>query len=425
MEKPALQTSEEAYRRKVFDFLWREVEPLAGEIERSGVFPREDLFPKFREHGLWGLLIPQRYGGRGLTIQQYLPLLAEFSKVAGVVRVLLHVHNTSARAVAAYGSEAQKEALLPALARGDSSLTFAITEPNSGSGMDVACRALRDGDDWRVTGTKHYITNAEFADLHLVCCRTAAHGDRRDRRGLSALVIPTDTPGFTIEPMPKLMGNNGPFHGILRFENARVPAASMIGEQGDGLDVFLGELEPSRAFVAASSLGAAERALEIALDFAKRRVTFGRTIAARPSVQAELAEMARDVYALRLILEDVAGKIERGEDCALEASIAKLTGLETVMRVTDKALDVLGGRAYFSDYPYPLERIYREARINLAEEGTPSIQRLVMARALLKEPVPLAIGTLGGPYQPQGTDPALGQNAAPDLSYAHDPGNLD
>jgi len=351
-----------------------------------------------------------------------MPLLAEFSKVAGVVRVLLHVHNTSARAVAAYGSAAQKDALLPALARGDSSLTFALTEPNSGSGMDVACRAERDGDQWRVSGTKHYITNAEFADLHLVCCRTGA---RDDRRGLSALVIPTDTPGFTIEPMPELMGNNGPFHGILRFDNARVPAASMIGTEGDGLEIFLGELEPSRAFVAASSLGAAERALEIALDFAKRRVTFGRTIAARPSVQAELAEMARDVYTLRLILEDVAGKIDRGEDCALEASIAKLSGLETVMRVTDKALDVLGGRGYFSDYPYPLERIYREARINLAEEGTPSIQRLVMARALLEEPAPLAIGTLGAPYQPQGTDPALGQNAAPDLSYAHVSKNMD
>jgi alkylation response protein AidB-like acyl-CoA dehydrogenase len=417
----------ESYRRRVFDFLWREVEPLAGGIERSGNFPNELLFPKFREHGLWGLLIPRAYGGLGLTTAQYLPFLAEFSKVAGVVRVLLHVHNTSARAVVGYGTEAQKEKLLPALALGDSSLTFALTEPNSGSGMDVACRAVRDGDghrdDWVVNGTKHYITNAGFADLHLVCCRTGAPDERRDRRALSALVIPTGTPGFTIEPMPRLMGNNGPHHGILRFEDARVPAASMIGAQGDGLDVFLGELEPSRAFVAASSLGAAERALEIALDFSRRRVTFGKSIAARPSVQAELAEMARDVYALRLILDDVAAKIDRREACALETSIAKLTGLETVMRVTDKALDVLGGRGYFADYPYPLERIYREARINLAEEGTPSIQRLVMARALLDLPAPLAIGTLGAPYQPDGTDPALGRNAPPDLSYAHGPEN--
>ena len=420
MPKQTADADYESYRRGVFDFLWREVEPMAAEIERSGTFPVEELFPKFREHGLFGLLIPEAYGGLGLSTQRYLPFLAEFSKVAGVVRVLLHVHNTSARAVVSYGSEAQKERLLPALARGDSSLTFAITEPNSGSGMDVACQAVRDGDHWVVNGTKHYITNADFADLHLVCCRTGAPDDRRDRRGLSALVIPSDTPGFTIEPMPHLMGNNGPYHGILHFDDARVPAESMVGAEGDGLDVFLGELEPSRAFVAASSLGAAERALEIALDFSKRRVTFGKTIAARPSVQAELAEMARDVYALKLILEDVGAKIDNGEECALEASIAKLSGLETVMRVTDKALDVLGGRAYFSDYPYPLERIYREARINLAEEGTPSIQRLVMARSLLDLPVPLAIGTLGTPYQPDGTDPALGQNAAPDLSYAHD-----
>ena len=120
-----------------------------------------------------------------------------------------------------------------------------------------------------------------------------------------------------------------------------------------------------------------------------------------------------------------AAKIDRREACALETSIAKLTGLETVMRVTDKALDVLGGRGYFADYPYPLERISREARINLAEEGTPSIQRLVMARALLEKPAPLAIGTLGAPYQPDGTDPALGQNTAPDLSYTHDPENMD
>jgi alkylation response protein AidB-like acyl-CoA dehydrogenase len=425
MPKQTADADYESYRRGVFDFLWREVEPMAAEIERSGEFPTETLFPKFRQHGLFGLLIPEAYGGRGLNTQQYLPFLAEFSKVAGVVRVLLHVHNTSARAVVSYGTEAQKKKLLPALARGDSSLTFAITEPNSGSGMDVACQAVRDGDHWVVNGTKHYITNADFADLHLVCCRTGAPDDRRDRRGLSALVIPSDTPGFTIEPMPHLMGNNGPYHGILHFDDARVPAESMVGAEGDGLDVFLGELEPSRAFVAASSLGAAERALEIALDFSKRRVTFGKTIAARPSVQAELAEMARDVYALKLILEDVGGKIDNGEECALEASIAKLSGLETVMRVTDKALDVLGGRAYFSDYPYPLERIYREARINLAEEGTPSIQRLVMARSLLDLPVPLAIGTLGAPYQPDGTDPALGQNAAPDLAWAHDAENLD
>jgi len=192
-----------------------------------------------------------------------------------------------------------------------------------------------------------------------------------------------------------------------------------VGAEGDGLDVFLGELEPSRVFVAASSLGTAERALEIALHFAGERITFGKPIAARPSVQSELADMARDVYALRLILEDVAAKIDREQPCAVEASIAKLFGLETVMRVTDKAMDVVGGRAYFTDYPYPLERLYRECRINMLEEGTPSIQRLVIARSLLRQSVPLDIGTLGAPYQPAGTDPALGDRPPHDLTYAH------
>ncbi len=410
----------EAYRKRVFDFLWNEVEPRASEIERNGVFPQDEFFPKFREHGLWGLLVPRDYGGLGLTTAQYLPFLAEFSKVAGVVRVLLHVHATTARAVVAYGTPAQKEMLLPAIARGDSSVTLALTEPNAGSGMDVATTATRDGNGWVVNGTKHYITNAAFADLHMVCART---GERGDRRGLSALMVPTDTPGFTIEPMPDLMGNNGPHHGILRFDNARIPIDSMIGAEGDGLEVFLGELEPSRVFVAASSLGTAERALEIALDFAKRRVTFGRTIAERAPVQSELAEMARDIYGLRLMLEDIARKIDRGERCALEASIVKLFGLEAVMRVTDKALDVVGGRAYFQDYPYPLERLYRECRINLLEEGTPSIQRLVIARAALEESAPLTIGTLGTPYQPAGTDPALGKREPQDLTYAHQGGN--
>jgi alkylation response protein AidB-like acyl-CoA dehydrogenase len=405
----------ESYRRRVFDFLWREVEPLANEIE-VGPFPYDKLFPGFRQHGLFGLLIPGEYGGIGLTTAQYLPFLAEYSKVSGAIRVLLHVHGTSARAVMAFGTKAQKARYLPALAYGTSSMSFAITEPNAGTGMDLATTAVRDGNHWFINGAKHYITNASFADLHLVCCRTAASADRR---AFTAIVIETGTPGFTIEPMPELMGANGPPHAILRFENAQVPFENLIGAEGAGLDVFLGELEPSRVFVAASALGTAERALEIALDFAKQRVTFGKPIAERHSIQSELAQMARDVYALKLMLEDVAAKIDCGKSCAVEASVAKLFGAETVMRVTDRAMDVLGGRSYFRDYPYPLERLYREARLNMLEEGTPSIQRLVIARNLLQEAVPLQLGTLGEPYHPEGINPALGNTPPQDLAYAH------
>ncbi|MFO0997320.1 MAG: acyl-CoA dehydrogenase family protein [Alphaproteobacteria bacterium] len=394
----------EEYRHRVFDFLWREVEPLVDGIERSHAVPFE-LFAQFRVHGLWGLVIPKDYGGRGLTTKQYLPFLAEMAKIGGVIRVILHVHNTAARAVVHYGTAAQKARYLPRLASGESSMSFAITEPDSGSGADVATFAERKGDHYLVNGTKHFITNADFADLHLVCCRTNEAGGRR---GFTALVIPKDTPGLAVEPMPPIMGNNGPPHCILRFHDARVPADSLIGAEGDGLDVFLGELEPSRVFVAASSLGSAERALEIALDYAKRRTTFGKPIAARNGVRANLADMATDVYGLKLMLDDCANKLDHGAACALEASIVKLFGLDVVRRVTDKAMEVLGGRGYFQNYPYPFERLYREARINVLEEGTPTIQRLVIARALLDASVPLSIGTLGSVAHPHGVDPATG-----------------
>ncbi|MGH6954010.1 MAG: acyl-CoA dehydrogenase family protein [Alphaproteobacteria bacterium] len=394
----------ESYKKRLFQFLWREVEPLVDRID-SGAASVEALFERFREHRLWGLVIPEAYGGLGLAVGQYLPILAELAKVGGVIRVVIHVHNTAARALAAFGTEEQKRRWLPALAEGRSSMTFALTEPDSGSGMDITTTARREGEHYAVNGAKHFITNAAFADLHLVCCRT---GTVPDRRALSALVVERGTKGFTIEPMPHLMGANGPAHGILRFEDARVPVENIVGREGDGLEIFLGELEPSRVFVAASALGAAERALEMALDYAKRRVTFGRPIGAREGVRGKLAEMARDVYALKAVLEDVARKLDGGKPAALEASIAKLLALEAVVRVTDAGMEVLGGRAYVRNYPYPFERLYREARLNVLEEGTPTIQRLVIARALLAEDVPLGIGTLGERAHPAGVDPALG-----------------
>jgi alkylation response protein AidB-like acyl-CoA dehydrogenase len=404
----------ERYRQRVTDFLWREIEPRANALAAHGPLPVAELFPKLAEHGLFGLIVAQEHGGQGLSISQYVPLLAEMAKVSGVIRVLLHVHNTAARAVDAFGNETQRARWLPRLASGESSMSFAITEPNAGSGADVATRAEREAGEWRVTGAKHYITNADFADLHLVCCRTDPTGGRR---GFTALVVPSDAPGFRVEPMPEMMGVGGPPHGILHFDAARVPADSLVGAVGDGLDVFLGELEPSRVFVAASSLGTAARALDIALHFAARRVTFGRTIGSRESVRGLVAEMTRDVYALRTMLADVAARLDRGEDCAVEAAATKLFGLEAVMRVTDAAMEVLGGRAYFRDYPYPLERLYREARLNALEEGTPTIQKLVMGRAAIASGPPSRAGQLAGSFLPHGIDPALGGGAPHDLTY--------
>ena len=408
------------WRARVFEFLWNEVAPRVDDIEAGKEDPADTLFARFREYDLWGLIIPTEYGGIGLDTTHYLPFLAEFAKIGGVIRVILHVHATSARAVAHYGTDEQKQRYLPRLATGESSMTLAITEPRTGSGVDVAMAGVRDGDRWVVNGQKHYITNADFADLHLLLTRTDPAGGRR---GFSALVTESSAEGFSVEDMPHMMGNNGPPHGILSYNDVRVPIDDMVGAEGDGLGVFLGELEPSRVFVAASSLGTAERCLEMALDFAKQRITFGKPIAERESIKALLADMAKDIYGLKLMLEDVADKLDQGVPCSLEASIVKLHGLEVVMRVTDLAMEILGGRAYFSNYPYPFERLYREARLNALEEGTPSIQKLVIARDLLRSDLPLAAGTLGDTSShPAGVNPALGELAPHDLTYAHDHG---
>lgn len=373
-----------AFKRSISDFLWREVDPLVAQMEETNHVPKDVLFPKFRENGLFGLIIPEEYGGSGLTTVQYLPILAELSKVSGAIRALIHVHLTSARAIVIFGREEQKQELLPAIARGDLSVAFAITEANSGSGLDNKTFAVRKGGQFILNGEKHLITNADFTRLFMVCCHTKPGKPGRD--SMSALLVPLDSPGFTNEPMPHLMGCKGLGHGILTFKDCPVPADNVLGREGQGIEIFLGELEASRVFVAASSLGTAERALELSLDYANKRVTFGKPIAQRESIRSLLADMATDIYALRLMLEDVARKIDEGKPCPLEASIAKSHGLATVCRVTDRAMEIHGGRSYLQSWP--IERLYREARLNVLEEGTPSIQRLVTARALLAGQLP-------------------------------------
>ena len=372
------------FKQSITDFLWQEVEPLAPKMDEENHIPKDILFPMFREKGLFGLIIPEEYGGLGLTTAEYLPILAEMSKVSGAVRALIHVHLTAARAIVVYGHEEQKKKFLPKMATGESSLAFGMTEANSGSGLDCKTTAKKQGGEYILNGEKHLITNADFTDKFMVACYTGPRD--MGRNAMSALIVDLGTPGFTIDPMPHLLGCKGLGHGILTFNDCSVPLENIVGKEGQGLDVFLGELEASRVFVAASSLGTAERALEESIRYAKERVTFGKPLARRESIRTLLADMAMDIYGLRLMLEDVALKIDAGKSCPLEASIAKTHGLETVCRVTDKAMLVLGGRSYLQSYP--IERLFRDGRLNVLEEGTPSIQRMVTARSLLSGDLP-------------------------------------
>ncbi|OKI63378.1 acyl-CoA dehydrogenase family protein [Micromonospora sp. CB01531] len=368
------QSEYDTFRDRLFSRIWRELDPLETQIEDEERLPLETLIPTLREMGAFGLLVPEEYGGLGLTIEQYLPVIAEFAKVQGGIRVLVHVHNSFAHALSEIGSPEQRAAILPGAADGRHSIAFALTEPEHGTGADLGSTAHRDGDEYVLTGRKWLITNSDIASHFIVFARTSA-------TEVSAFVVERDRPGFTITPLPETMGCKGGEHGELVFDGVRIPAANRIGAEGQGQEHLERALEISRVFIAASSLGTAQRALDLSLAHARQRVTFGKPIAHRQAVQRYLAEMATDVYALRHMLLDAARKWDAGQRIPLEASLCKLFGLEAVGRVTDRALLVHGGIGYTRRTP--IERLYRDARLNWLEEGPPTIQYLVAARELV------------------------------------------
>jgi alkylation response protein AidB-like acyl-CoA dehydrogenase len=361
-------------RESVFTTIWNELDPLEHQIEDTEKIPYDVVLPALRACGAFGLIIPREYGGSGLSIAQYLPVLSEFAKVQGGLRAIVHVHNSFAHALSEIGSAAQKDAILPGAATGAKSLAFALTEPGNGTGADLSTTARRDGDDYVINGRKWLITNSDIASHFLVFAKTGP-------ADVSAIIVERDTPGFTISPLPETMGCKGAEHGELVFTDVRVPASALVGAEGEGQAHLERALEISRVFIAASSLGTATRAFELSLKFAQERVTFGKPIAQRQAVQRYLAEMAIDVYALRGMLADVAAKWDEGRRVPAESSMVKQFGLEAVGRVTDRALLVHGGIGYTRRHP--IERLYRDARLNWLEEGTPTIQYMVAARELI------------------------------------------
>ncbi|TQM11066.1 acyl-CoA dehydrogenase family protein [Pseudonocardia kunmingensis] len=367
-------TAYEDFRAAIFASMWRDLAPLEEEIEEHESIPREKIWPALREMGAFGLLIPTEYGGHGLSIAQYLPIIAEFAKVHGGIRALVHVHNSMGHAFWELADERQRDAVLPGVADGARSVAFGLTEPDSGTGLDTATTAVADGDDYVINGRKWLITNSDFASHFMVFARTGST--------LSVVTVERDAPGLRIEELPETMGCKGGQHGLLTFTDVRVPQTNRLGAEGSGAEGMERALEISRVLVAASSLGTAEYALDLSVRFAQQRVTFGKPIASRQAVQRYLAEMATDVHALRLLLDDAAAKWDAGRRIPQEASICKLFGLEAVGRVTDRALLVHGGIGYTRRHP--IERLYRDARLNWLEEGTPTIQQLVIARELLK-----------------------------------------
>lgn len=371
-DKVTLAPSREDFRR----FFLETYEARSPEIEATDVIPAE-LLEQAAALGIYRLTVPTEYGGFGLAILDYLPFLEVAAMGPSSGRLLVHHTNGLWRPLAWFGTDEQR-ALIPRIAAGDVVPAFALTEPTGGTGRDIHSRARLEGSTWYLTGEKHLITFADRADWFIV---VAAHDDRKAKDSLTAFLIPRGTPGFEIDLSQKMMGCHGTGHAFLRYQDMAVPDEMRLGDVGQGLPVALSFLDYSRVSLANSMVGLAQRALEEAAAFAKRRVTFGRPIADRQAIQGHLADMHADVSAGRLLVHHAASKFQRGEDYRTEASTAKLYCLNMVGRVTDLSLRVHGGYGYTTDAP--IERIYRDARSYWFEEGTAEIQRLVVARSVL------------------------------------------
>jgi alkylation response protein AidB-like acyl-CoA dehydrogenase len=355
-------------------------EAWAERIERERVVPQA-LWDELRERGYLRLAAPEAYGGLGVPFSRYMELMELFARSHASVRMIVHVVNGTWRAIDRFATPEQRERfVLPSIAA-KTRVAFTLTEPTAGTGADLRCSVTREGDTYSLSGEKHLITFGVHCDWWLVFARLAGTSGAD---GVIALMVPRSVSGVRVIEMPETMGVHGTDHGHLIFERAPVPAANRLGAEGQGLAVaFDGFLTPSRISVAMSCVGLARRANELAVAHAKRRTTFGKTLAERQAIAFMLAENATDIEVARAFVLHAAHEWEDGNPNAQTlSSMAKLNAVDMLTRVTDKALQVHGGIGYWSSSP--IERIYRDARAQRFEEGTNEIQKTVIARELLR-----------------------------------------
>ncbi|MER7913790.1 acyl-CoA dehydrogenase family protein [Streptomyces sp. NPDC096068] len=374
----ALSEEQEAVRRLAEDFVAREVTPHATAWDRAEEVDR-GIVKKLGAVGFLGLTIPEEYGGSGGDHLAYCLVTEELgrgdSSVRGIVSVSLGL---VAKTIASWGSEEQKRAWLPRLASGEALGCFGLTEPGTGSDAgNLATRAVRDGDDYVVNGTKMFITNGTWADVVLLFART---NDTPGHQGVSAFLVPADAPGLTRRPVHGKLGLRGQATAELVLEDVRVPAAAMLGPEGKGFAVAMSALAKGRMSVAAGCVGIARAALDAALRYAGEREQFGKPIASYQLVQELISDISVDVEAARLLTWRVADLIDRGGDFATAASRAKLFASEAAVRAANNALQVFGGYGYIDEYP--VGKLVRDARVMTLYEGTSQIQKLIIGRAL-------------------------------------------
>ncbi len=375
-----LELSEEqaAVRRLAEDFVAREITPHVALWDRAESVDRS-IVKKLGALGFLGLTVDEEYGGSGGDHLAYCLVTEELgrgdSSVRGIVSVSLGL---VAKTIAAWGDEEQKRAWLPRLTSGDALGCFGLTEPGTGSDAgNLTTRAVRDGGDYVVNGSKMFITNGTWADVVLLFART---NSTPGHQGISAFLVPTDTPGLTRRTVHGKLGLRGQATAELVLEDVRVPADALLGPEGKGFSIAMSALAKGRMSVAAGCVGIAQAALDAAVGYAGEREQFGKPIASYQLVQELISDIAVDVEAARMLTWRVADLVDRGRDFATAASQAKLFASEAAVRASNNALQVYGGYGYIDEYP--VGKLVRDARVMTLYEGTSQIQKLIIGRAL-------------------------------------------
>ncbi|MER5889813.1 acyl-CoA dehydrogenase family protein [Streptomyces sp. NPDC001941] len=361
----------------VRDIVQREVAPHAAEEEEAGRFPRE-LFALLSESGLLGLPYDSDHGGGDQPYEVYLQVLEELAAARLTVGLGVSVHSLACHALAGYGTKEQQTEHLPAMLGGGLLGAYCLSEPSSGSdAASLRTKAVRDGDDWVLTGTKAWITHGGVADFYTVLARTGDEG----ARGISAFLVPGDAPGLSAAVPEKKMGMKGSPTAQLHFDGVRVADARRLGDEGQGFAIALSALDSGRLGIAACAIGVAQAALDEAVGYASDRRQFGRPIADFQGLRFMIADMATQIEAGRALYLAAARLRDAGRPFSRQAAMAKLFCTDTAMKVTTDAVQVLGGYGYTADFP--VERYMREAKVLQIVEGTNQIQRMVIGRHLL------------------------------------------
>ncbi len=383
-------SKEHAMARSLFkDFAEKEAKPRAIEVDETEEFPK-DTVAKMAKFGFLGIPIPKEYGGQGADILTYAMCVEELSKVCGTTGVIVSAHTSlCCDPILTFGTEEQKQKYLVPLAKGEKLGAFGLTEPGAGTdAQGQQTKAVLDGDEWVLNGSKCFITNGKEADVYVIFAVTGKIEKRgKMMKEISAFIVEKGTPGFTFGTKENKMGIRGSSTYELIFQDCRIPKDNLLGQQGKGFNIAMHTLDGGRIGIAAQALGIAEGALERTIDYVKERKQFGRAIGQFQNTQFQLADMATKVKAAQLLVYQAAmKKAEYQKDpkvsYSVEAAMAKLCAAEVAMEVTTKAVQLHGGYGYIKEYE--IERMMRDAKITEIYEGTSEVQRMVISAALLK-----------------------------------------